>query len=324
MESVTISKKCSKCRVIKFTGEFSKDSDAKDGLNCCCKKCASIATKKSAQKNKGRVHVAIPDFKICSKCSIKKSSLEFFKDGGKRDGLASHCKKCHVVVNKAHQKKNKSREIIVVPDFKLCQECNVERSSLDFYKVNRNKDGLSDHCRECTAIYKIKLRYNLLPGQFNAMLEAQGFGCAICRTDTPGGRGRWQVDHKHGTDIVRGLLHNGCNLGLGHFKDNVAVIGRAIDYLNGPTLGIQYKKNLSKAIKEKVLASQNYVCKICLISLSFTGKVCIDHDHLTNMVRGALCNGCNSGLGCFKDSTALLRRAIDYLNKYTEALLCAL
>lgn len=40
---------------------------------------------------------------------------------------------------------------------------------------------------------------------------------------------------------------------------------------------------------------------------------CIDHDHLTGVVRGGLCFFCNSGLGMFKDNTALLEKAIQYL-----------
>lgn len=39
----------------------------------------------------------------------------------------------------------------------------------------------------------------------------------------------------------------------------------------------------------------------------------IDHCHSTNTVRGALCNNCNTGLGMFKDSQELLKRAVFYL-----------
>ena len=38
-----------------------------------------------------------------------------------------------------------------------------------------------------------------------------------------------------------------------------------------------------------------------------------DHDHKTGVFRGWLCRGCNTGLGAFLDSPALLARAAQYL-----------
>lgn len=39
------------------------------------------------------------------------------------------------------------------------------------------------------------------------------------------------VDHNHKTGAVRGLLCNGCNMGLGRFEDNIEWLQNAIDYL---------------------------------------------------------------------------------------------
>lgn len=39
----------------------------------------------------------------------------------------------------------------------------------------------------------------------------------------------------------------------------------------------------------------------------------IDHDHETGNLRGLLCNGCNKGLGLFKDSSSILKLASEYL-----------
>jgi hypothetical protein len=62
--------------------------------------------------------------------------------------------------------------------------------------------------------------------------------------------------------------------------------------------------------------TQNYVCAICQRPDPL-GLLSVDHDHVTGVVRGLLCRGCNTSLGRFNDDVELLQRAIDYLNKLT-------
>ena len=65
--------------------------------------------------------------------------------------------------------------------------------------------------------------------------------------------------------------------------------------------------------------SQNGVCKICGSSPSGKFKyLSVDHDHSTGRIRGLLCNKCNSGLGLFNDSSALLVKASKYLSGELE------
>ena len=42
---------------------------------------------------------------------------------------------------------------------------------------------------------------------------------------------------------------------------------------------------------------------------------CIDHDHETGIVRGALCSNCNAGLGLLQDDLRVVEAAADYLEK---------
>jgi hypothetical protein len=75
--------------------------------------------------------------------------------------------------------------------------------------------------------------YGVTVVEYDALVAAQGHKCAVCGTDHPGRKkGDWLIDHCHETKAVRGLLCHNCNCGLGHFRDSVAVLQRAIDYLN--------------------------------------------------------------------------------------------
>lgn len=75
-----------------------------------------------------------------------------------------------------------------------------------------------------------KTKYGLTLAQFDAMLVAQGFECAICSTPLTDGR-RTSVDHCHATGKVRGLLCGHCNSGLGFFKDSPDKLFAAATYL---------------------------------------------------------------------------------------------
>lgn len=66
---------------------------------------------------------------------------------------------------------------------------------------------------------------------------------------------------------------------------------------------------------EKLLRSQNGKCAICFATRSKNGKaLAVDHDHSTGLIRGLLCNECNTSLGLMQENSAALQRAIDYLN----------
>jgi len=71
------------------------------------------------------------------------------------------------------------------------------------------------------------------------------------------------------------------------------------------------KHGLSDDEFTALLDAQDGMCAIC----GGTGRkrLAIDHDHDTGDVRGLLCSQCNLGLGNFKDSPKVLRKAIKYL-----------
>ena len=76
---------------------------------------------------------------------------------------------------------------------------------------------------------------------------------------------------------------------------------------------------------------QDRRCAICHKEMELD-QLCVDHDHheyyepmhrRRDSVRGLLCNGCNSGIGYFKENKMSMLRAIQYLEKHdTDGRIC--
>lgn len=60
---------------------------------------------------------------------------------------------------------------------------------------------------------------------------------------------------------------------------------------------------------------QEGCCAICNTGITLTDSA-IDHNHQTDEFRGILCKQCNRALGMFKDSPAVLRNALEYLEAF--------
>lgn len=68
---------------------------------------------------------------------------------------------------------------------------------------------------------------------------------------------------------------------------------------------------------EEIVRAQDGKCWIC--QKTPATALCVDHDHTTGMVRGLLCDRCNTALGGFRDDPELLERAAQYLRKNGKA-----
>ena len=60
---------------------------------------------------------------------------------------------------------------------------------------------------------------------------------------------------------------------------------------------------------------QEECCAICKIEIELIDSA-IDHNHETGEFRGILCKQCNRALGMFKDSSTVLRNAVEYLEAF--------
>ena len=59
-----------------------------------------------------------------------------------------------------------------------------------------------------------------------------------------------------------------------------------------------------------------FTCPICKkTTIAGITKVVLDHCHKTGMVRGWICESCNTGIGRFDDDENVVMRAVDWLKK---------
>lgn len=83
-------------------------------------------------------------------------------------------------------------------------------------------------------------------------------------------------------------------------------------------LGLKKKYNLTIEQFEQMRIDQNNCCALCLTTFKTGKDTCVDHCHKTNKVRGLLCHKCNTGIGALNDSIVLLKKAIEYINYWTN------
>lgn len=125
---------------------------------------------------------------------------------------------------------------------KVCNSCKNSKPVKEFHKQKECKDGLRGSCRSCRSTRffgpnrqsYLKRKYGINNEDYERLFKEQEGKCTICHSGPRHYRGEFDrlcVDHCHKTGIVRGLLCQSCNLGLGAFKDNIMKLEKAIKYL---------------------------------------------------------------------------------------------
>lgn len=87
---------------------------------------------------------------------------------------------------------------------------------------------------------------------------------------------------------------------------------RGADYISKRDESLKRDFGISEKQYLDMLEIQGGVCAICG-KKETSRNLAVDHDHKTGLVRGLLCQKCNTGLGLLSDSLTMLEKAIKYL-----------
>ena len=150
----------------------------------------------------------------------------------------------------------------------ICKSCNTDVSQDSFYVHTRDSEGKPlRYMNKCKACYgnqsldhyrskrdhynklqckyraenkdkfkqwRLKRNWDLTVDEFESMISKQDNRCFLCNIEFCDKRGmRPNVDHCHDTGRIRKLLCTRCNTAMGLLKENVSVLNKMINYIQG-------------------------------------------------------------------------------------------
>lgn len=211
-------KRCSKCGETKQLSAFRSRKGRKSGVTSWCKKCLAAPIR----------------YRECLLCNETKPVSEFLRGNSRANkDICTQCLASH-------------------PGQKECSRCGQVKPVSEFSPRKGRRSGYVSRCKQCiseTQAYRpyipgkypykpelernktLKLKYGITSEEFDAMLEAQGGVCKVCKGPPHGRRNVYHVDHDHVTGKVRGLLCHKCNVALGMVQDSPDHLKALIAYL---------------------------------------------------------------------------------------------
>jgi hypothetical protein len=173
---------------------------------------------------------------------------------------------------------------------KTCTKCKIEKDEKEFYKDNKNKDGLRYTCKLCDIHSSVTWAFN------NKEKSNQN------------SRNRRKRNPNLYKEIQRKWLKNN--------PEKNKIIQRKST--------LKRKYNISLEEYDNLLKLQNNVCATCgePETRRYKGVILplvVDHNHTTGAIRELLCCKCNLIIGNSNEDKSILLSIIKYLEKHKDA-----
>lgn len=186
--------------------------------------------------------------KTCTACGETQPLTNFTRHASTKDGRHTKCNACRRQGVPSARMANHAT--LRAEGKRQCARCEAIFDLIEFGRYKNG--GLNPACKACVAARKrgrytpaerrahtLWYHYRLTVDEYNAMLAAQGGGCAICGVTEPPGKGQFAVDHDHRCcpglgscgACVRGLLCTRCNPMIGFARESPTILQAAADYL---------------------------------------------------------------------------------------------
>jgi Autographiviridae endonuclease VII len=164
--------------------------------------------------------------KKCTKCGVEKLLEDFYsRTVADKLRVNSECKE---------RTKSNSRK---------WRQGNLEhclQRDREYYKTHKDQKTAQirewkTHNPEYMISYRLAHIYGITPERWEEILTIQKGKCAACGAK-PKTRRKWQLDHDHQTNCIRGILCHNCNSALGHARDDIKRLEGLVRYLKNPSV----------------------------------------------------------------------------------------
>ena len=158
------------------------------------------------------------NLKVCTKCKSEQQVDKFHKHPRGKYGVRSVCKSCTQNHSKILRERYKKEDSEVYKTILINARKKAKKRRL--LKPDYQKS------------YILQKKYDLSLDAFNLMRQEQDYKCKICLKHEKEERdGTLRVDHCHKTGVIRGLLCDRCNRGLGYFMEDTTILQQALSYV---------------------------------------------------------------------------------------------